>query len=327
MTKAVVLVNLGTPDAPTPAAIRRFLATFLADRRVVELPRLLWLMILFCFIVPLRPFKIMPMYQRLWQRYGDSPLRVFGERLQKKLQRALLNDAAAIGQPAVQVLQAYSYSQPTIAGVLDQLQQQGCEQIVVLPLFPQFSATTTAPIYDQVADWLKRQRNLPTLTLVKDYHQHPHYITAMAARIRQHWQQHGRKQRLLFSFHSIPRLCVERGDPYQRQCEKTAALLVAELALADGEWGMSYQSRLGKGQWLQPYTSQLLQQWAQQGLSSVEVFCPAFAVDCIETIEEIDAENREVFLDAGGQSFAYIECLNDSDEHIDLFKKLLAEHA
>jgi ferrochelatase len=316
---AIVLVNLGTPDAPTPAAIRRFLANFLADRRVVELPRILWLIILYVFVVPLRPFKIAPMYQRLWNTFGDSPLRVFGDRLRKKLQTAMQDQSVTIAQ-------AYSYGHSPIADVLNQLSEQGCEKIIVLPLFPQFSATTTAPIYDQVGDWIKTQRNLPAISLLKDYHQQPDYISAMAAKIRQHWQTTGRKQRLLLSFHSIPRLCVERGDPYQQQCEKTAELLIKELNLAEHEWGMSYQSRLGKGQWLQPYTTQLLKSWAKDGIESVDVFCPAFAVDCIETIEEIDAENREVFLHAGGQSFAYIECLNDSDEHINLFKNLLSKY-
>lgn len=325
-TKAVVLVNLGTPDAPTPAAIRRFLGKFLADRRVVELPRVLWLIILYGIVIPLRPFKIVPMYKRLWDSYGDSPLRIFAERLQKKLQLAMNSVAAADSESAVQIVQAYTYSSPLLADVLDKLRAQSVNNIVILPQYPQYSATITAPIYDQVASWLMRQRDLPSITLIKDYHDHPDYIAAMAARIRQHWQTNGRKQRLLFSFHSIPQLGVDRGDPYPRQCEKTAALLVKELALADDEWGMSYQSRLGRGKWLQPYTAQFLKQWAKQGVASVEVFCPAFAVDCIETIEEIDAENREVFLNAGGQSFAYIECLNDSDEHVVLFKNLLAEH-
>jgi ferrochelatase len=259
------------------------------------------------------------MYQRLWNTFGDSPLRVFGDRLRKKLQTAMQDQSVTIAQ-------AYSYGHSPIADVLNQLSEQGCEKIIVLPLFPQFSATTTAPIYDQVGDWIKTQRNLPAISLLKDYHQQPDYISAMAAKIRQHWQTTGRKQRLLLSFHSIPRLCVERGDPYQQQCEKTAELLIKELNLAEHEWGMSYQSRLGKGQWLQPYTTQLLKSWAKDGIESVDVFCPAFAVDCIETIEEIDAENREVFLHAGGQSFAYIECLNDSDEHINLFKNLLSKY-
>jgi ferrochelatase len=325
-SKAVVLVNLGTPAQATPSAIRQFLSLFLSDRRLVELPRLLWLIILYAFIVPFRPFKITPMYKRLWDTFGDSPLRIFSERLRKKLQLSLQEDALSSNGEACRVVQAYTYSQPRITEVLDQLYAQGCETILVLPLYPQFSITTTASIYDQVAAWLTRQRHMPTITVLRDYHQHPAYISAMAARIRQHWNQHGRHQRLLLSFHSIPQLCIDRGDPYQHQCEKTAELLIAELGLSDDEWGMSYQSRLGKGKWLQPYTSQLLQQWAKQGVSSVDVFCPAFVVDCIETIEEIDGENREVFLHFGGQKFAYIECLNDSDEHIDLFKKLLAEH-
>jgi len=323
-TKAVVLVNLGTPDAPTPAAIRRFLAKFLADRRVVELPRVLWLVILYGIVIPLRPFKIVPMYKRLWDTFGDSPLRIFAERLRKKLQEAV-NSSVVGSEPATQIIQAYTYSSPLLVDALDKLQAQSVSKILIVPQYPQYSATTTAPIFDQVAHWLTRQRDVPSISLLKDYHDHPAYIAAMAARIRHHWQLNGRKARLLFSFHSIPQLCVDRGDPYQRQCEKTAELLIKELALVDGEWGMSYQSRLGRGKWLQPYTSQLLKQWAKEGVASVDVFCPAFAVDCIETIEEIDAENREVFLGAGGQSFAYIECLNDSDEHVVLFKNLLAE--
>lgn len=325
-TKAVVLVNLGTPAQPTPAEIRKFLANFLSDRRVVELPRFLWLAILYGIVVPFRPFKIQPMYQRLWDQFGDSPLRVFGDKLHHKLQSSLREEAIRSNSEEIVVAQAYTYGEPSIASVLNQVREQGCEKILVLPLYPQYSATITAPIYDQMGDWFKSQRAMPTVTLLKDYHRHPAYISAMAARIRQHWEKYGRHERLLLSFHSIPQLGVDRGDPYQRMCEVTAELLVAELGLSANEWGMSYQSRLGKGKWLQPYTTQFLQALAQQGVSSVDVFCPAFAVDCIETIEEIDAENREVFLHAGGQKFAYIECLNDSDEHIELFKKLLAEH-
>lgn len=316
---AVVLVNLGSPSAPTPKAIRSFLSGFLSDKRIVELPRLLWLMILYGFVVPLRPFKVAPIYQRLWNTYGDSPLRIFSDRLREKLQIACQTQS-------VTIVQAYTFGQSSIADALNKLQAQGCEKIIILPLFPQYSATTTAPVYDQVAGWIKSRRNLPAIQLLKDYHQEPDYIAAMAARIRQHWQLNGRKQRLLLSFHSIPELCIKRGDPYQSQCEKTAALLIKELGLTENEWGMSYQSRLGRGQWLKPYTSQLLKNWAKQGIKSVDVFCPAFAVDCIETIEEIDAENREVFLHAGGESFAYIECLNDSDEHIKLFKNLLSKY-
>lgn len=317
----VILANLGTPDAPTPAAVRRYLREFLSDSRVIEVPRLVWFFILRLFILPFRPQRVAHAYASVWQ--GDSPMRT-----------TLLAQAAALQQrldaafPAadLRVRAGMSYGQPGLRAALDALHADGCEQLVVLPLFPQFSATSTGPVYDQVAQWLGRQRNIPGLQIVRDYHVHPAYVAALADSIRSHWAAHGRADRLLFSFHGIPQPYADKGDPYADQCRATAAAVVASLGLADDEWAQSFQSRFGLQEWVKPYTDRQLEAWGQAGIASVQVICPAFSADCLETLEEIAVENRDLFLAAGGQRYEYIPALNCEPAHLDALESILRGH-
>lgn len=317
----IVLVNLGTPDAPTARSVRRYLRAFLADRRVIEMPRLLWWPILHLLVLPLRPRRLAHLYQGIWQQ-GDSPMRhILGQqcaRLQDALQRS--------GESDCQVRAAMTYGKPALTAVLDALQAEGMERLIVLPLFPQYSATSTAAVYDVVARWCLRQRNLPALTLLKDYHREPAYIDALAASVRQCWHEQGRAEKLLLSFHGIPRAYADKGDPYAEQCRATAAALASALQLTDAEWALSFQSRFGAQQWLQPYTDGLLAEWAKAGVRSVQVVCPAFSADCLETLEEIAEQNREVFLRSGGQSYHYIPALNADAAHIQALLQLLLPH-
>ena len=325
MKTAVVLMNLGTPAAPTVAAIRRYLREFLSDRRVVEIPRLIWYPILYGIILPFRPKRTAVLYQQLWQEYGDSPLRVISAQQLEALQCYLQQQSQQSGESDVPLLRlAMTYGEPSLPRVLDELCAQGVEHILVLPLYPQYSATTTGPIYDRVAALFQMRRNIPSISVLKQYCTHPLYIDALAQSVRAHWQQHGRAQRLLMSFHGIPRRNVELGDPYRAQCETTAQLLAQHLGLRAEEWSLSFQSRLGRAEWLQPYTSAVLQQWGEAKLASVDVICPAFAADCLETLEEIAIENRHLFERAGGGEFRYIPCLNASAPHIALLAQLIA---
>lgn len=322
MKNAVVLMNLGTPSAPTAPAIRRYLRDFLSDPRVVELPRALWLPILYGPVLTLRPRKLEPAYRDIWQRYGDSPLRVISQRQVAALQRRL--DAAGPSAPLVKL--AMTYGEPGLGAVVEALRAQGVGRILVLPLYPQFSATTTGAVYDQVAALFRRNRDVPALGVVKHYFDHPLYIEALAQSVRRHWATVGRGERLLLSFHGIPRRNVERGDPYLRECEATARALAAQLQLSDGQWQLSFQSRFGRARWLEPYTSVLLQQWGAAGVGDIDVICPAFAADCLETLEEIAVENREIYRRAGGGELRYIPCLNDGDEHIEMLAALVESY-
>lgn len=322
MKQAVVLVNLGTPAAATPAAVRRFLAQFLHDHRVVEVPRAIWCPILHGVILPFRPRRVARAYAGLWRDWGDSPLRVISERQCRALSARLESS----GRGDVHVELAYTYGEPSIANVLARLQRDRCQNVLVLPLYPQYSATTTAAVSDQVSAFNTKQRDIVPVSLVKNYHDHPLYIEALAASVEEHWQQHGRGSKLLMSYHGIPRRNVELGDPYERHCQETSRRLAARLGLEEEAWQMSFQSRLGRAEWLQPYTVDVLRQWGQQKLASVDVICPAFAADCLETLEEMDIENRTVFEAAGGGDFRYISCLNDRAEHIDLLATLVDQY-
>ncbi len=317
----VVLVNLGTPVRPESGAVRSFLREFLSDRRVVEIPRLIWWPILYGIILPWRPARVAKLYQQVWQSEG-SPLKVITERQVGALQ-ALFDQRE--GEAAPSICYAMTYGAPKLKDQVARLQEQGVERIVVLPLYPQYSATTTAAVYDQYAELL-RLRNVPNIQFNKDYSWRADYIAALAQSVRDYWQEHGRGQRLLLSFHGIPKRCVDLGDPYYEQCVATANDLAKALGLAGDEWALSFQSRLGKAEWLKPYTDKLLQQWGQQGVESVDVICPAFAADCLETLEEINGENRQLFLESGGKSFAYIPCLNDSSAHIEMMAAIISEY-
>ncbi len=322
MKHGVILMNLGTPDDPTPAAIRCYLQQFLSDQRVVELPRLLWFPILFGPLSMFRPRKIAPGYQMIWELYGDSPLRVISRRQESALRERL---TALLGESAPAVALAMSYGQPTLRGALDELRAQGVGQVLLIPLYPQYSATTTGAVYDQVADIVRSARNVPSIHVVKSYYQYPGFIAALAESVQRFWQEHGKGKKLLLSYHGIPQRFVDLGDPYYEQCVETSRALAAALGLDKAEWAISFQSRLGRAQWLQPYTSQLLSEWGKQGVTDVDVICPAFSADCLETLEEIAVENREIFEQNGGRNYRYIPCLNDSAEQIDLLLEIIAD--
>ncbi|GAB4212988.1 MAG: ferrochelatase [Rhodoferax sp.] len=317
---AIVFCNLGTPDAPTPTAVRRYLAEFLGDPRVVEVPRLLWLMILHGVILRVRPKRSAAKYATVWQPEG-SPLKLWTERQAQALQTQL----TARGHELV-VRMAMRYGADRIDSVLDDLQAQGVTRVLVLPAYPQYSATTTASVFDAVYQWAGRTRRLPELRFVNHYHDDDAYIGALAASVLKHWAQHGQPDRLLMSFHGVPERNLHLGDPYHCECHKTARLLAQRLGLDADRYQVSFQSRLGRAKWLQPYTEPTLIALAQQGVRRVDVICPAFTSDCLETLEEINQEARAAFLGAGGQTFHYIGCLNDQPAWIDALSNLAERH-
>lgn len=312
---AVILCNLGTPDAPTPTAVRRYLAEFLSDPRVVEIPRLVWQPILHGLVLPTRPKKSAAKYQKIWYEKKGSPLLHYTQEQTAGLQ-------ARLGESA-KVYTAMRYGQPALPAVLSQAQAAGAQRIVILPMYPQYSCTTTASVYDSIAAWSAQQRHLPSLNIVSDFHQHPAYIAALAAQVQAHWQRHGRADKLLLSFHGVPQRTVDLGDPYARQCQKTAELLAAALQLQPEQWQITFQSRFGKAKWLEPATDHSLEKLAAQGCRSVDVFCPGFVADCLETLEEIAIENRDIFMQAGGQDFRFIPCLNDSAAWLDALAQMV----
>lgn len=309
-------MNLGTPDAATVPAVRRFLAEFLHDTRVVELTRWLWCPLLHGIILRFRPKKALAAYQSVWTANG-SPLKVITEEQTQALQ-AYFNQQNI----PVSVCHAMTYGHPKLAQQIHACQQQGAEHFVVLPLYPQYSATTTGAIYDQYAKLILNTRNIPDVYIIKDYHQHPLYIQALVNSIKDHWQHHPKGEKLVFSFHGIPQAYVNKGDPYAQQALHCATQVADALQLPKQAWEISFQSRLGKAQWLQPYTDKLLVQLAQQGVKNLDIICPAFSADCIETLEEIQQENQHQFLAAGGQTFHYIPCLNSRPDHIHMMAQL-----
>ena len=313
----VLLVNLGTPDAPTASAIRRYLREFLSDRRVVELPRILWLSLLYLFILPFRPRKLVHAYSKVWTDEG-SPLLAISRAQQTALQLEL-GDRAQVGL-------AMTYGKPSIASAMQQFEQDGVRRLLVLPLYPQYSGTTTAAVYDAVFRVLNTQRWMPDLRTVGSYHDHPQYIEALAASIDAHWSQQGRGEHLLMSFHSIPRRYLEAGDPYFCQCHKTARLLAARLGLNADQWSVSFQSRLGRQPWLQPYTDIVLPELARKGLRKLDLVCPGFSADCLETLEEVAIRYADDFRNAGGEALRYIPALNAAPDHIAMLAGLCREH-
>jgi ferrochelatase len=315
---AVLLVNLGTPEAPTPQAVRRYLAEFLMDPRVVEIPRLLWWPILHGLILQTRPRQSARAYQAIWTEQG-SPLMVFSRSLAAAVRREL---DARLGHAAVVEL-AMRYGQPSIAGRLEALRAQGVERVIVLPLYPQYSAASTGTVFDAVAAVFKRWRAVPELRFVRDYHDHPGYAAAVASSIERCWEAEGRGGLLLFSFHGLPERSRELGDPYYEQCQASARLIAERLGLEAGAWQVVFQSRFGPAQWLQPYCVDTLKQLPTRGARSVDVVCPGFAVDCLETLEEIAIANRAVFLAAGGERYHMIPALNDSPEHARLLADVI----
>ena len=317
---AIVLCNLGTPDAPTAPALRRYLAEFLGDSRVVEIPAPIWALILHGIILRVRPKKSAAKYASIWTPEG-SPLKVWTER-----QASLLGESLSARGHHVTVRPAMRYGQPSMDSVLDNLRAEGHTRILVLPAYPQYSGTTTASVFDAAALWGLKARQLPEFRFINRYHDHPGYIAALADRVRQHWTDKGRADHLVMSFHGVPERTLQRGDPYHCECHKTGRLLAQALGLGKDDYTVTFQSRFGKAKWLEPYTEPTLVAKAQQGLKSVDVCCPGFVSDCLETLEEIQMEVREAFLHAGGERFEYISCLNDSPAWIDGMTTLAEEH-
>lgn len=317
---AVLYCNLGTPDEPTTPAVRRFLAEFLGDPRVVEIPRLLWLMILHGIILRVRPTKSAAKYATVWLPEG-SPLKIWTEKQAKMLQGWL----AQRGHD-VQVRYAMRYGSTSIASQLDALKAAGTTRILILPAYPQYSATTTASLFDAVYLWASKVRNLPELRFINHYHDDPRYIAALAASVQRYWQNNGRPNVLVMSFHGVPERTLQLGDPYHCECFKTARLLAEHLGLSKDQFKVTFQSRLGRAKWLEPYTEPTLIDMGKAGVKRVDVVCPAFTSDCLETLEEINQEAREAFLHAGGQEFHYIACLNDDPAWITALCDITQQH-
>ncbi len=309
---AVLLSNLGTPDSLERAAVKRFLREFLSDPLVVRLPRLLWLPLLNGIILPLRSGRTLANYRRIWQDDG-SPLLAISNRQREALQQQLIDQA--------HVDLAMRYGNPSYISTLRLLRDAGIEKLLVLPLYPQYSVTTTATSYKHLMTVLNRLDWKPALEFIGYYHDAPAYIEALAESVREHWQDN--RRHLLMSFHGLPQANVDRGDPYQQQCERSAHLLAANLGLADSDWSLGYQSRFGKQTWIQPYTSDVLQQLVARGVSEVDVICPGFSADCLETLDEIEVEYRQEFIELGGKSFSYIPALNERPAHIRMMHSLL----
>lgn len=311
----VLLVNLGTPDAPTPSALRRYLKQFLGDPRVVETNRLIWWFALNGVILNIRPKKSAHSYQMVWTDEG-SPLMVISQQQQKALQ-------AKFDREKVVVELAMTYGNPSIEQGLNHLREQGCNRLFILPLYPQYSASTTAAVTDQVFDVFKSWRRVPDVRVLSAYYDEPRYIEALANSVREHWEQHGKAEKLMMSFHGIPKRYVTHGDPYQLHCEQTAQALADSLGLKKDAWLLTFQSIFGREEWLQPYTANQLKTWGAAGINDVDVICPGFAADCLETLEEITVENRGYFIEAGGKDLRYIPALNDREDHIQTLKSLV----
>jgi len=317
---AVLFCNLGTPDTPTTADVRRFLGEFLSDRRVVEIPRLIWWFILHGIILRFRPAKSAAKYASIWTPEG-SPLKVWTEKQAKLLQGWL----AQRGHD-VQVRYAMRYGQTSIESQLDALKAAGTTRILVLPAYPQYSATTTASLFDAVYAWTGQVRALPELRFVNHYHDDAGYISALATSIQRYWKANGRPDQLVMSFHGVPERTLQLGDPYHCECFKTARLLAEQLGLSKEQFKVTFQSRLGRAKWLQPYTEPTLKELASSGVKRVDVVCPGFTSDCLETLEEIAMEGKAAFLTAGGKEFNYIACLNDDAPWITALCDITQQH-
>lgn len=311
----ILLCNLGTPDEPTTQSVRRYLGEFLWDPRVVEIPRPLWWCILHGIILRTRPKKSAAAYQKIWQAEG-SPLRHHTEILAKKLQARLNDDNIC-------VLPAMRYGNPSIKDSLLKMRAKGVTRLTILPLFPQYSAVTTASIFDKVSAAFKHCRHIPEIHTINDYHDQPLYIKAIADSIQTHWQQQPRAEKLLFSFHGLPQRNVDKGEPYYRQCMQSARLIAETLKLKQNEWEVVFQSRFGAAKWLQPYCVERLQALPKEGVTTADVICPGFACDCLETLEEIAIQNKEIYIESGGKILNYIPALGSSDAQVNIMSQLL----
>jgi len=318
----ILVVNLGTPDEPTPAAVRRYLAEFLSDSRVVEIPKVIWKVILHGIILRIRPAKSARAYQKVWTEEG-SPLMVASSQLVDEISKEL---ATQLDAP-FKIELAMRYGQPSIESGLKTLEAAGAERIIVLPLYPQYSGATIGSVADAVFKSLMKWRWVPEITLMGGYYDNPQYISAIAESIRDHWSREGQSDKLLISFHGMPKATLLAGDPYYCHCHKTARLIAEKLGLEENQWEMAFQSRFGAATWLQPYVSQRLSELPGEGVKKLSVVCPGFAVDCLETLEEIALEGHEDFIAAGGESFDYIPALNTSSAHVEMFVNRLVQQA
>jgi len=309
----VLVCNLGTPKSYSYLDVRRFLKEFLSDQRVVEIPRILWILILNLFILSLRPFKSGKLYQSVWTKKG-SPLMVFSESLVKKLQKR--------STPNTEYVLAMRYGEPSISSSLLKLKKKGCNKVVVVPTFPQYSGTTSASVFDEVANVLKKWRWVPSVSYINGYHDNKEYISALAASLKSKITKH-KPQKIVFTYHGIPKRNVEQGDPYYLFCKETTKLVAKELKLKQSQYITTFQSRFGPAEWLKPYTSEKMEELPKKGITNVLVIAPGFSADCLETIEEIDEENKEIFMNAGGKQYNYIPCLNDTDRHVKVFKNIV----
>jgi ferrochelatase len=314
----ILITNLGTPDEPDTASVRRYLNEFLSDPRVVEIPRLVWLVILHGIILRVRPAKSARLYKSIWTEDG-SPLMAIGKRQRDRLEQVLRDS----GQQDLELKLAMRYGKPSITGSLRAFQQQGIHRVVVLPLYPQYAGPTTGSTFDVVTNELRQWRWVPELHFINSYHDHTLYIEALAKSIRKHFDEYGKPQKLVLSYHGMPKRNLMLGDPYHCQCQKTTRLVVEQLGLGEEEYVTTFQSRFGKAEWLQPYTDATLESLPGQGIKDVAIISPAFSADCLETIEELDQENRKIFMGAGGEQYRYIPCLNDDDDHISLMMELV----
>lgn len=318
--QGVLLVNLGTPDEPTPGAVRRYLREFLSDPRVVELPRYVWLPVLHLFILPFRPAKTAEKYRAIWMNDG-SPLRVYTSR-QAQLLRGYLGERFKVKVP---VTYGMRYGTPSIGDALKELAAQGCTSVLAVPMYPQWAGSTTGSVEDELARCARNLRGL-SLKVVKEFHAHPAYVKAVAKNVNDYWFKHGRPDKLVMSFHGIPKAVAERGDPYPKQCLETARLIATELGWNDGRTRVTFQSRFGRAEWLQPYTASVLEELGAEKTGRVDVICPGFAADCLETLEEISLEVRDVFKKAGGRDFHYIPTTNDSPAFMSALAALVQEN-
>lgn len=314
----VLLVNLGTPDKPDAPSLRRYLKQFLSDDRVVEIPKAVWWFILNVIILNVRPKQSAEKYASVWTDEG-SPLRVHTERQAKLLRGWMI----AEGQPDIDVRFAMRYGSPAIGDVLQQMKMDGCTRILMLPMYPQAASSTTGSMIDELAQTLLRWRNLPELRYLRAFAADAGYIGALAASVREHWAKNGRADKLVMSFHGVPHFHLEQGDPYHCECHKTGRLLAEALGLAKDQYLVTFQSRFGKARWLEPYTQPTLEKLAAEGLQSVDVICPGFVADCLETLEEIAVENRDAFIGKGGKTFQYIACLNERADWIDALGRIV----
>lgn len=317
----ILVTSLGTPEAPTAAAVRRFLAEFLSDPRVVEMSRPLWWLILHGIVLRIRPWRVARLYQSIWHEEG-SPLLSFARRVGRGLQEEL----DTRGGGPIKVSLGMRYGPPSIEQALEELRQAGAQRLLIFPLYPQYSGSTTGSTFDALASVLSTWRWIPELRMITHYHDNPGYLQALEVTVRRSWEEAGRGDRLLFSFHGLPKRYLLAGDPYYCQCHKTARLLAERLDLKEGEWQVAFQSRFGREEWLKPYADHLLYEWAKAGVKRVDVLCPGFAVDCLETLEEMAQRNRELFLQAGGEAYYYIPALNDDLSHIRALADLIEQH-